>query len=64
MLSYTLRLIDVNDPKIKKVFKNPEFKSRGALYLLKEIWGLKADVESIGKVLEITTRISLARMMI
>ena len=53
MLSYTLKLMDVNDPKIKKVFKDPEFKSRGALYLLKEIWGLKADVESIGKVLEI-----------
>ena len=53
MLNYSLKLLDMNDPKIGKVFKDPEFKSRGALYLLKEIWGLKADVESIGKVLEI-----------
>ena len=43
----------MNDPKIGKVFKDPEFKSRGALYLLKEIWNLKADVTSIERVMEL-----------
>ena len=53
MLNYSLKLLDMNDPKIGKVFKDPEFKSRGALYLLKEIWNLKADVASIERVMEL-----------
>lgn len=41
MINYKVKLLDVNDPKLKRVFKDQSIKSRGALYLLKKIWGLK-----------------------
>ena len=53
MLNYKLRLLDVNDPKVERVFQNPEFKSRGALYLLRKIWSLKAELSEVEKVIKL-----------
>ena len=39
MINYEIRLLDAS--RLKGVFKDKSFKSRGALYLLKKIWGLK-----------------------
>ena len=41
MLNYKIKLLDTHDPKIEKAIKDKSFKSRGALYLLKNIWGIK-----------------------
>ena len=41
MINYEVKLLDINNPKLRKVFKDKSIKSRGALYLLKKIWGLK-----------------------
>ena len=53
MLNYTIKLLNVYDPKIEKVFEDHHFKSRGALYLLKKVWSLKADMASIKGVMEL-----------
>ena len=53
MLNYELRLLDTQDPKIEDIFKDKGFKSRGALYLLKEIWFLKPDILSLEKVINL-----------
>lgn len=39
MINYEIRLLEAS--RLKGVFKNKSFKSRGALYLLKKIWELK-----------------------
>ena len=39
MINYKIRLLDTN--KLKGVFENKSFKSRGAFYLMQKIWGLK-----------------------
>ena len=51
MINYEIRLLDVHEPKVGRVFKDKSFKSRGALYLLKEIWRLKLTHEDFKKVL-------------
>ena len=44
MLNFEVRLLDAHDPKLERVFKDQSFKSRGALYLLREVWSSKADL--------------------
>ena len=51
MINYEIRLLDIQDPKLRRVFKDKSFKSRGALYLLKEIWSLKLTHEDFKRVL-------------
>ena len=45
MLNFQIRLLNIQDLKCERVFKNKNFKSRGALYLLKEVWNSKADLD-------------------
>ncbi|MCY4513048.1 MAG: Rpn family recombination-promoting nuclease/putative transposase [Bdellovibrionales bacterium] len=45
MLNFEIRLLDAHDPKLDRVFKDQSFKSRGALYLLREVWSSKADLD-------------------
>ena len=51
MIDYEVRLFDTHNPKLKGVFKNKNFKSRGALYLLKRIWNLKLSRTELTEVL-------------
>ena len=44
MLNFKIRLLDIHDLKLEKIFKDQKFKSRGAFYLLKEVWSSKADL--------------------
>lgn len=53
MLNYKLRLLDANAPKVESVFKDTKFKSRGALYLLREVWSLKAELSEVEKVIKL-----------
>ena len=46
MLNYGLKIIDTQDPKIQKTFKDRNFKSRGVIKLLSEIWSIKKPVPS------------------
>ena len=60
MLDFKLRLLDVHDPKVKKVFKDKSFKSPGFLNLFKSIWSLKINEEEIKKALSLFDK-SLAK---
>ena len=53
MLNYKLRLLSTWDPKVQKVFRDRSFKSRVTLYLLRNVWFLKPDIVSLGKVTEL-----------
>ena len=53
MLNYKLKLLDTHDLRVKKVFKNKNFRSRGALNLLSRIWTLKLEVSELKKVLSL-----------
>ena len=35
MLNFKIRLLDIHDPKLEKIFKNQKFKSRGGFLLIK-----------------------------
>ena len=41
MLNYELKIIDAQNPKIRKAYKDKEFKGHGIIRLLSEIWSLK-----------------------
>ena len=41
MINYTPKLLNAHDPKIKGIFEDRSFQSRGALRLLGRIWSLK-----------------------
>lgn len=41
MLNFELRLIDTNDPKIRRFFKDKSLKSRGILKLMSGIWDIR-----------------------
>ena len=41
MLDFKMKVVDTQDPKVRKVFVDPLVKSRGALALLSKIWNLK-----------------------
>ena len=43
MLNFKIKLLDVHDKKLETVFKDQSFKSRGAFYLLREVWSSKVD---------------------
>ena len=47
MVNYNLRLFNIHDPKVEKIFEDPEFKTRKALHLLKNIWDLKPNLSDI-----------------
>ena len=51
MIDYKIRLLDANAPKLKRIFKNKKFKSRGALYLLRRIWSIKLSRTDLKEVL-------------
>ncbi len=51
MIDYKVKLLDAQDPKLKGVFKNKSFKSRGALYLLRRIWDIKLTRAELKEVL-------------
>ena len=51
MLNYQLKLLDTHNPRVQKVFKNKNFRSRGALSLLSKIWTLKLEVSELKKVI-------------
>ena len=49
MLNYEVRLLDTHDSKIQNVLKDKNFKSRGFLNALKEIWSLKAEEDVLNE---------------
>ena len=49
MLNYGVRLLDTHDTKVSAALKDKSFKSRGFLYILKEVWNLKANEELLSK---------------
>ena len=51
MLNYGIRLLDLQDPKLKGIFRNKKFKSRGALNLMSKIWNLKLTRDGLREVL-------------
>ena len=51
MLDCGIRVLDIRDPKIKRAIRDKNFKSRGFLNMLKEIWSLKPDAEKLKKAL-------------
>ena len=51
MLDCGIRVLDIRDLKIKRAIQNKNFKSRGFLNMLKEVWFLKPDVEQLKKAL-------------
>ena len=53
MLNFQIRLLDVHDPKLEGVFKDRSFKSRGALYLLREVWSSKADSIFLNRIFDL-----------
>ena len=53
MLDFQIRLLDAHDSKLKRVFKDQSFKSRSALYLLREVWSSKADSAFLDKVFDL-----------
>ena len=58
MLNYRLKLLDIQDPKIKRVFKDKKFKSRGVLNILGKIWSLRMNEAELLKVLSVFDRFS------
>ena len=51
MLNYELRLLDARAAKITRILNDPTVQSRGALYLLREIWWFKPEVAALERVL-------------
>ena len=58
MLNYKLKLLDVQAPKVKKVFKDKSFKSRGILNIFGKIWSLKMNEAELMKALSLFDRFS------
>ena len=44
MLNFKIKLLDIHDKKLEKIFKDRSFKSQEVFYLLKEVWFSKVDV--------------------
>ena len=51
MINYEIKLLSAQDAKLKGVFRDKSFKSRGALYLLQKIWKLKLSQDELKDVL-------------
>ena len=58
MLNYKLKLLDVQDPKVKKVFRDKRFKSRGILNVFAKIWSLKMNETELMRVLSLFDKFS------
>ena len=58
MLNYKLKLLDVQAQKVKKVFKDKRFKSRGILNIFGKIWSLKMNEADLMKALSLFDRFS------
>ncbi len=52
MLDFKLKVVDTNDPKVRKVFKDPAVKSRGILALLAKIWFIKNSPAELSAMVE------------
>ena len=53
MVNYKIKLLSTHQPHVRQVFKDKHFKSRGALYLLSEIWRLRASGISLKDIEEL-----------
>ena len=53
MVNYKIKLLSTHQPHVREVFKDKRFKSRGALYLLSEIWRLRASGISLKDIEEL-----------
>ena len=51
MINYKIRLLDIQDPKLKEVFEDKNVKSRGFLNLMNKVWSLRPTVEGIKGIL-------------
>ena len=51
MINYEIKLLSAQDSKLRGVFRDKSFKSRGALYLLQKIWKLKLSQDELKDVL-------------
>ena len=47
MVNYNLRLFNIHDPRVERVFDDSRFQTRKALHLLKNIWDLKPNLSDI-----------------
>ena len=52
MLDFKMKVVDTNDPKVRKAFQDPQVKSRGALALLSKIWNVKQSVSELSSLVE------------
>ena len=50
VINFKLNLLNIQDPKMKRVFEDPSFESRGGLFLLRNVWSAKPDVAFVKKV--------------
>ena len=57
MVNYEIRLLSTHQPHVREVFKDKRFKSRGALYLLSEIWRLRASGLSLKDIEELLRKL-------
>ena len=53
MLNFKIRLLDIQAAKWEKVFKDESIKSRGAFYLLREVWSSKADLVFLRRIFDL-----------
>ncbi len=49
MLNYGMRLLDTHDSQVERVLRDKNFKSRGFLNILKEVWFLKAEEDILNE---------------
>ena len=61
MVNYKIKLLSTHQPHVRGVFKDKRFKSRGALYLLSEIWRLRASGISLKDIEELLRKLGGVR---
>ena len=61
MLDFKMKVVDTNDPKVRKAFKDPQVKSRGALALLSKIWNIKQSLSELLSLVEAFSEFSEKR---
>ena len=61
MVNYKIKLLSTHQPHVRGVFKDKRFKSRGALYLLSEIWRLMASGISLKDIEELLRKLGGVR---
>ncbi len=52
MLDFELKVVDTNDPKVRRAFTDPRIKSRGILALLAKIWFIKNSPAELSAIVE------------